>query len=66
MTIDEIRKLNDQDLADKVLELKGELLSFRFQAKAGQLDNGKKMTQVRKDIARLLTVQNERQKANVK
>ncbi len=61
MTIEEIRKLNDQDLADKVLELKAELLNFRFQAKAGQLDNGKKMNQVRKDIARLLTVKNERQ-----
>lgn len=61
MTIEEIRKLNDQDLADKVLELKAELLNFRFQAKAGQLDNGKKMTQLRKDIARLLTVKNERQ-----
>lgn len=64
MTIEDIRKLNDQDLANKVFELKSELLNFRFQAKAGQLDNGKKITQVRKDIARVLTVISERQKEN--
>ena len=36
------------------------LLTLRFQAKAGQLDNGGKITTTRKDIARCLTVLNER------
>ena len=63
MTIEEVRKLSDKDLAQKVYELKGELLSLRFQAKAGQLDNGAKITACRKDIARLLTVENERKAA---
>lgn len=63
MTIEDVRKLSDKDLASKVYELKGELLTLHFQAKAGQLDNGAKISACRKDIARLLTVENERKKA---
>lgn len=58
-----MRKLSDQDLRKKVYELKGNLLTLRFQAKAGQLDNGNKINQCRKDIAKCLTVENERKKA---
>ena len=61
MTIEEIRKMTDEDLTSKVYELKNELLSLRFQAKTGQLDNGK-ITLTRKEIARVLTVVNERKK----
>ena len=63
MTIEEIRKLSDADLAKKVYELKGEVFNLRLAAKAGQLDNGKKITAARKDIAKCLTVENERKKA---
>ena len=63
MTIEEVRKLSDAELAGKVYELKSDLLNLRFQAKAGQLDNGAKSTACRKDIARCLTVENERKKA---
>ncbi len=63
MTIEDVRKLSDQDLRKKVYELKGNLLTLRFQAKAGQLDNGNKINQCRKDIAKCLTVENERKKA---
>ncbi len=63
MTIEDVRKLSDKDLAAKVFELKESLLFLRFQAKSGQLDNGKKITQVRKDIAKCLTVENERKRA---
>lgn len=66
MTIEDVRKLSDKDLAEKVYELKGELLTLRFQAKAGQLDNGAKITVARKDIARCLTVLNERKIAAAK
>lgn len=66
MTIEEVRKLSDKDLAQKVYELKGNLLTLRLQAKAGQLDNGAKITACRKDIARLLTVAQERKNAAAK
>ena len=62
MTIEDIRKLSNEELGSKVFELKNELLSLRFQAKAGQLDNGNKITNVRKEIARVLTDVNERKK----
>ncbi len=60
MTIDEIRKLSDKDLSDKVYELKGELMTLRFQQRTGNLDNGAKIHDTRKTIAKLLTVQKER------
>ena len=66
MTIEEVRKLSDKDLAQKVYELKGNLLTLRLQAKAGQLDNGAKIPACRKDIARLLTVAQERKNAAAK
>ena len=53
--------MTDEDLTSKVYELKNELLSLRFQAKTGQLDNGK-ITLTRKEIDRVLTVVNERKK----
>lgn len=60
MTIEDVRKMSDSDLAQKVYELKGELFTLKLQAKAGQLDNGAKITVARKDIARCLTVLQER------
>lgn len=64
MKIEEIRKLSDQELLEKVYELKGNLMTLRFQQKSGNLDNGKKITDVRKTIAKLLTVQKEREIAS--
>ena len=62
MTIEEIRKMTDEDLTSKVYELKNELLSLWFQAKTCQLNNGNKIILTRKEIARVLTVVNERKK----
>lgn len=60
MTIDEVRKLSDDEISSKVYELKSELFSLRIQSKAGQLENGGIIRTTRKDIARCLTVANER------
>lgn len=60
MKIEEFRELSDADLTAKVNELRANLMTLRFQQKSGQLDNGKKLTEVRKDIARALTVASER------
>ena len=64
MRIEEVRKLTDQELVEKVYELKSDLMALRFQQKTGNLDNGKKITEARKTIAKVLTVQKERQLAN--
>lgn len=63
MKIDEVRALSDQELTEKVYELKSNLMTLRFQQKTGNLDNGKKITEVRKSIAKVLTIQKERQLA---
>jgi large subunit ribosomal protein L29 len=63
MDIDEVRKLSDKELSQKIFDLKSELMTLRFQQKSGNLDNGKKLHEVRKTIAKLLTVQKERELA---
>ena len=64
MNIQEVRKLSDKELVEKVSELKGNLMVLRFQQKSGNLDNDKKITEVRKSIAKCLTVQKEREIAS--
>lgn len=61
MKIDEIRALTTAELNAKVNELKQELLTLRFQHASGQLENGKKITESRKTIARIYTVLKERE-----
>ncbi len=61
MKINEIREYSSAELTEKVNELKQELLTLRFQKATGQLDNGKKITEVRKTIARIYTVLKERE-----
>jgi large subunit ribosomal protein L29 len=61
MKLDEIRALSTEDLNAKVYELKQELLALRFQHATGQLENGKKITEIRKSIARIYTVIKERE-----
>ena len=57
----EIRELDDEELVNKLLEARKELFNLRFQAATGRLDNNARVTQVRRDIARLLTVQRARE-----
>lgn len=66
MEIQDIRAMSDQELNEKVYELKSNLMALRFQQKSGTLDNGKKITEIRKSIAKVLTVQKERALAETK
>ena len=61
MKITEIKEMSTDELNSKVYELKQELLSLRFQHATGQLENGKKITELRKTIARIYTVIKERE-----
>ena len=49
------RDLDDGALVDQVTESKDELFKLRFQLATGQLSNYARITQVRRDIARLET-----------
>ncbi len=62
----EIRALSVEEIADKVGNLKKELMHFRFQAKTGKLEQQSVINRTRKDIARLKTIMIEMSKEGVK
>ena len=60
MKASEIREMNAEQLNDKLKELKNELFNLRFQNAINQLDNPHRIGEVKKDIARVMTVLNEK------
>ncbi len=56
----ELRELDDDELETRLSEYRRELLNLRFQLATGQLDNVSRMAQVRKDVARVLTILRDR------
>ncbi len=56
----ELRGLTKAELTGKVTELKEELFNLRFQSATGQLESHGRLRAVRKDIARIYTVLQER------
>ena len=55
----ELRGLSQEELAQKESELKKELFDLRFQAATGQLEQTARLKEVKKQIARIKTVQSE-------
>ncbi|MBS4021480.1 MAG: 50S ribosomal protein L29 [Dethiobacter sp.] len=64
MKAKELREYSDLELDGKVSELKEELFNLRFQLATGQLENPMRIRDVRKSIARVKTVQRERELNN--
>ena len=58
MKAKDIIELGDQELEQKLKESREELFNLRFQHATGQLENTSRLRQVKRDIARILTVQN--------
>ena len=56
MKASEIRELTAEELSAKLKELKTELFNLRFQHAINQLDNPHKIADVKKDIARVMTI----------
>ena len=56
----ELRDLSDEELREKLRELQEELFNLRFQLATGQIENVSRIRAVRRDIARLKTVQRQR------
>jgi large subunit ribosomal protein L29 len=56
----ELRDLSDEELRGKLRELQEELFNLRFQLATGQIENVGRIRTVRRDIARLKTVQQQR------
>ena len=56
----ELNKLSVEELNAKLKELKSELFNLRFQHAVNQLDNPHKIADVKKDIARVMTILHEK------
>ncbi len=61
MKAKEVRDLEDDELQKRLDSLKGELFNLRFQLATGQLDNPMRIRDVRRTIARVKTIQRERE-----
>ena len=57
----ELRETDESELETRLAEAKQELFNLRFQIVTGQLDNSARLRQVRRDIARILTVLREKE-----
>jgi large subunit ribosomal protein L29 len=56
-----LRERSHEELTKTLSDLEEQLFKLRFQKSTGQIENPVKIREVRKDIARVLTVINERQ-----
>lgn len=61
MKANDIRNLTTTEIEAKVSEMKDELFNLRFQLATGQLENTSRIREVRKAIARMKTIINERE-----
>ena len=56
----ELRTMTVEQLNEQLKELKTELFNLRFQHAINQLDNPHKIAEVKKDIARVMTILHEK------
>ena len=61
MKVTELRELATEDLQAKLADSKQELFNLRFQLAINQLENPKKIAEVKKTIARIKTIIHERE-----
>lgn len=61
MKINDIKNLTNEELANKLEDLKNELFNLRFSHASGNLSNPMQLNLVKKDIARVKTVMRERE-----
>ena len=60
----EINKLSKDELKNKINSLKKDLFNFRFRKVNGQIDDTAKISQTKKDLAKVLTNLNKKNKSN--
>ncbi len=61
MKASEMRTLPDEQLAAMTDQLREEWRDLRFKYSVGQLQNTRRIWQIKRDIARILTIQTERE-----
>ncbi len=65
MKASEVRDMTLDELGDTLIKLKKEQFNLRFQRASGQLENTAQVRRIRHDIARIQTIQSEKQRATV-
>ena len=59
MKAEEIRDLSEKERHEKVLDLGQEIFNLRFQLATGKIENPSRLKSLRRDIARIKTIQKE-------
>lgn len=62
MKASQLRELSSEDLDKKLVEAKQNLFNLRFQLAIGKLENVAKVKEIKKEIARILTVKYEKER----
>ena len=63
MTVKEIRELSPAEITTKLRETREQLLQLRLKKQTGQVEKTHELRTLRKDIARLETIQNQKKNA---
>lgn len=61
MKAKELKELSDEELVKRLAESRENLFNLRFQMATGALENTARLSLAKRDIARILTIQAERQ-----
>ena len=62
MKAEEIRTMSADQLQEKLVDLKKEQFNLRFQRATGQLENTSRVRTVRRDIARVKTIEGQKRR----
>ena len=60
MKASEVHALDDNDLVVRLREAREEAFNLRFRHATGELENSSRLSEARRDVARLLTVARQR------
>jgi large subunit ribosomal protein L29 len=63
LKVADLRDLSVDEINQKLAETKEELFNLRFQNATGQLDNYKRLPELKRDVARIKTILRERELA---
>ena len=66
MKVEKVRDLDEQEAKQQLKEIEEQLFRLQFQMSMGQMDGLKKVRQIKKDRARILTIQREQELAGEK
>ncbi len=65
MVADELRDMTNSEINDRIRDRREQLLKLRFQKTTGQVESAAKLSSVRREVARALTILRERELAPV-